>query len=267
MSAYIVLKSEDRDKSLFPEPNNFSITSAKNYFGESGIYNIQGESVQFFYNIPNINATNNTLLLNTSSMSYPVTVPEGFYDYSTLASTLATALNALAIGTFTVTWSVTLYRYVVTSTIPVSFVKYPPLIRDLAAVMGLPYSLTLATTIIGQSADLAYTRNIYITSNTLNRHKHANDQASGQQQDILFIIPVYNNGEFVRSNSVDTTNDYLLNPRNIFYQPHNMKTITWNRENIGDIQIRVYDDYDQPLYNGWGSQFSWSFRMTMISNK
>jgi hypothetical protein len=266
-SSYLVIRSEDRNKSFFPNPNDFRITSAQTFFGETGIYNVRPESVSFFYNIPNINATNNVILVDNGVMSFPVTVPESFYDYTDLATALAIALNALAIGVFTVTWNTTTYRYVITSTVPVTINQYPPLRRDLGAVMGFAYGLPLSTTITGQAADLAYTRNIYITSNTLNRHKSASDQTSSQQQNILCVIPVYPSEEFIRSNALNAKNDYLLNPRSIYYEPHNMKVIKWNTEAMGDIDIRVYDDYDQLLYNGWGSQFSWSFRISLITNK
>ncbi len=266
-SAYVVIKSEDRNKSFYPNPNDFRITAAQTFFGETGLYNVQPESVSFFFNIPNINATNFTLLLNTGTMSFPVSVPESFYDYVDLAAALQVSLNLLGLGAFTVTWDTTLYRFVITSPVPISFVPYPPLKRDLAAVMGFAYNKPLLMIVISQAADLAYTRNIYITSNTLNRHKSASDQTSGQQQNLLFVVPVYPSEEFMRSNADIGKNPYLLNPRNIFYEPHNMKTIVWNKESMGDIDIRVYDDYDQLLYNGWGDQFSWSFRISLITNK
>lgn len=265
--AYIIIRSEDRNKTLYPNPSSFSITDGITFFGESGIKYIQGESVQFFYNIPNINPRNNVILINTATMSYPVTVPQSFYDYNDLAIALAIQLNLLGLGAFTVTWNTTVYRFVITSPVPINILAYPPLVRDLGAVMGFAYDQALSTTITSQGADLTYTRNIYIVSNTINRNKKSNDQTSGQVNNILFTIPVYSNGIFERSNADVTKYDFLLNPVDIFYQPHNMKKICWNGDAIGDIMLEVYDDQDQLLYNPWGSQFSWSFRMSLITSK
>jgi hypothetical protein len=264
--SYIVIRSENRNKSIFPEPNDFRITEGTTFFGESGIKYIQGESCQFFYNIPNINGYNNVMLINTATMSYPVTVAQGFYDYTGLATALQAALIALGIGAWTVTWNTTTYRYVITGPVPFNFLPYPPLRRDLSAVMGFAYNGNLtAGPVSSQGADLAYTRNIYITSNNLNRHKKCQDQSSSNFNNLLFVIPVYPSEEFIRSNSVNTNNSYLLDPRNIFYEPHNMKAITWAGENIGDIDIQVYDDQEQLLFNPWGNQFSWSFRISLLA--
>lgn len=265
--SYLVIKSEDRDKILYPQPNDFSITSTTTFFGESGIKTIQGESVEFFYNIPNINARNNTLVISTATQSFPVTVPETFYDYAALATALTTQLNTLGIGVFLVTWNTATYRFNVTSPVPINFVKYPPLKRDLAAVMGFAYNKPLSVTIIGQGADLSYTRNIFIVSHTLNRNKRASDQNSSQVTDILFVVPVYDSSSFERTNAVVANNPYMLNPLNIFYQPFNMKSIRWDQESIGDITIRVFDDQDELLYNPYGDQFSWSFRFSLLTNK
>lgn len=265
--AYLVIKSEDRDKNLYPQPNDFAITSTTTFFGETGIKTLQGESVEFFYNIPNINARNNTLVITTSTMSYPVTVPESFYDYTALATALTTQLNTLGLGVFLVTWNTTTYRFNVSSPVPINFFQYPALRRDLAAVMGFAYDQPRSISIVSQGADLAYTRNIFIVSNTLNRNKRSSDQNSSQVTDILFVVPVYASSSFERSNAVVANNPYMLNPLNIFYQPFNMKSIRWDQESIGDITIRLYDDQDELLYNPYGDQFSWSFRFTMIANK
>jgi len=268
----LIIRSANRNTLIYPDPGQFTITQSQTSFSESGIRRLGCESVQFFYNIPNINARNNVMVITTSSMSYLVTVPESFYDYNTLATALAVQLNTLGLGAFTVTWSTTLYRFVITAPVPINMFSYPGQRRDLSAVMGFSYNLPLATTITGQMADLTYTRNLYITSNALNRHKTMGDQASNFFNNILFVVPVYNSSEFQRSNSLTAEYGYLLDPHNIFYQPHNMKTINWNGDTIGDIDVAVYDDQEQILYNPYTSpgnptQFGTSFRFTILGSK
>ncbi len=271
-AGFLAIRSQNRIVSIFPDPANFTITQSQTNFSEAGIRKMRCTSVQFFYNIPNINARNNVMVITTSTQSFIVTVPETFYDYNALAAALAVQLNTLGLGLFTVVWNTTIYRFVITSTVPINMVPAPNLKRDLSAVMGFAYNLPRSMLITAQMADLAYTRNLYITSSALNRHKRMNDQASNFFNNILYIVPVYPSEEFKRDNAVIDTHSYLLNPRNIYIEYFHPKQLNWNGDTIGDIDIQVYDDQEELLYNPYTSpgnptQFGTTFTISLLASR
>src|SRR5579862_6728376 len=102
---FLIIRSQNRNVINYPDPGSFTITEAETNFRESNIKKFKATSVQFFYDIPNINARNNGMVITTATTSYPVTVPETFYDYNALATALAVQLNTLGLGAFTVTWN------------------------------------------------------------------------------------------------------------------------------------------------------------------
>ncbi len=271
-AGFLVIRAQNRNVQIFPDPANFRLTQSQTSFSEGSIRKFKCTSVQFFYNIPNINARNNTMVITTATQSFLVTVPETFYDYIALAAALAVQLNTLGLGLFTVVWNTTIYRFVITSPVPINMVPFPGQRRDLSAVMGFAYNLPRSMIITAQMADLAYTRNLYITSSALNRHKKMNDQASNFFNNILFIVPVYPSEEFKRDNAVVDIYGYLLNPRNIYIEYFHPKQLNWNGDTIGDVDIQIYDDQEELLYNPYTSpgnptQFGTTFTLSLLASR
>ena len=267
--SYLVLRSDDRDKDQDPSPSEIYFTSQISYFSNTGISEVEGESFNMFYDIPNINERNNVLVLEVGASSFPVTVPEGSYNHISLGTALAVQLNTLGLGAFACAWVPITQKFELTCPVLASVAVYPPLKRDLAKVMGFTYGLAPSLTIDGNSADLSYTRDIYVVSDTMHRNKRNDDQASSNLlNNILMIVPVYGSTIVDRSNSgVGTGKEYYLNPRNIFYQPHVTKKIAFNRdEAVSNINIRLYDDQGEQLYNPHGKD-SYRYRISMLLRK
>lgn len=266
---YLVLRSEDRDKTTDESPSNIYFTEKQNYFSNSGVNSLEGESFQMFYDVPNINERNNVLVVDDGGTSYPVIVPEGGYTYISLAGRLAIELNALGLGLWAVVWNLINQRFEITAPVPVKFTKYPLQKRDMGAIVGLEYETPLQLNFFGGSADLSYTRDIYIVCDSLHRHKREDDQFTNPRfNNVLMVVPVYGNEEIVRANGADgTQKGTFLNPRSIYYQPSWPKKINFNpMEAISNIRIQLFDDQGELLYNPYGKE-SYRYRMTLSFTK
>lgn len=267
-SSYLILRSKDRSDTNSPNPNSVIITPSTSYFSQSSINSFVPESFQMLYDIPNINARNNVMVLDDGTTSYPITVAESFYDFNTLAAAILVQLNLLGLGAFAFTWNTATYRFNMTSPVPIRFTKYPPQIKDLTAMVGFQHDTALSTSYIGGYADLCYTRDIYICSTALHRSKKVIDQCSDTRiNDVLMIVTIYDSEEFKRSNALVATYDYLLNPRNVFHEPHNPKLIHYNiNDSIPSIDIRLLDDQGEILYNPYGVVGN-DWRLSLLINK
>lgn len=240
-SGYLIIRSQDRNLSLSPSPANVFINSNISYFSNSNIASLEGESFEAFYDIPNINERNNFLLLDDGATSYPVSVPEGYYNYTELAAALQTALNLLGLGAFTVDWNVSnKNNFTMVSPVAVSVVNYPSQLRDLGDVMGFIKN-EVGTTFKGFSPDITYTRNIYVTSNALHNRKRIDDQASNPTIDnVIMVVPIHWN---------DYYNADELSPRHVYHEPNIPKRVNFdNTTTISNIDIRLLDDQGEVLY-------------------
>jgi len=255
-SSFFVFRARDRNLGTSPDPNNVVITPSSSYFSLNGIRSFVPHSFQMLYDIPNINARNNVMVIDDGTTSYPITITESYYDFTMLATAIQTRLNTLGLGAFTFVWDTTIYRFVMNSPIPIRFTHYPPQKRDLTNVVGFPYDGALATVNTGGYADLCYTRDIYVCSNVLNRNRKIIDQCSDPAiNDLLMVVPIYEHSEeFQRNNSATTVPvQYLLNPRNVFYREDIAKVINYNiNDSIPSVDIRLFDDQGDILYNPYG---------------
>ena len=256
-SAYIIVRSRDRNIGQSPSPANIYINSSISYFSNTEIKSVEGESFECFYDVPNINIRNNVLLLDDGATSYPVTISEGVYNYLELAAALTIQLNTLGLGVFAVDYGVTVKNaFTMASPVPVSIVDFPEQKRDLGDMMGFVKDQT-ASSFLGSSPDLAYTRNIYVSSGALNNRKRIDDQASSPLYDnLMLVVPVYENSY------VDVDQ---LQPRNIYYQPHNPKKINFdNAQAISNLDVTLYDDEGEILYVPSGSNcLNWRLNMSI----
>lgn len=249
--SYFVVRSSDRNKDQNPQPNDIYFDGQSVGFTNTNIRTIEAESVNMFYDVPNINPRNNVMVLDTGFQSYPITIETGYYNYPALAFAIQTALNGLGLGAFSFVWDVPKQRYDMVSPIPVFITKYPLQRRDLAQVVGFSYNQAPSISVVGGSADLAYTRDIYVISDSLHRHKRNDDQTTSPFfSNILFVVPVYENGPVGRANQVDgTPQDYYVVPRNIYYIPSWMKQIAYNpQEQLSSLRVYLLDDQGEPLY-------------------
>ena len=249
--SYFVLRSSDRNKSQNPLPNEIYFDGQAVGFTNSGIRTIEGESVNMFYDIPNINPRNNIIVIDNGVQSFPVEIPTGHYNYFSLAGSLSIVLNTLGLGLFSVSWDVPNNRFSIVAPIPIKITKYPLQRRDLGAVMGFVYDQPLSLTVNGVASDLAYTRDIYIISDTMHRHKRNDDQSTSPFfSNILFVVPVYGNEQIRRINPADPNGtDYFITPRNIYYDPSWTKQIAFNpQEQLSFASITLLDDQGEKLY-------------------
>jgi len=254
-SSFLVLRSRDRGLANSPNANDVRITPSNSYFSLTNIKTFVPHSFQMLYDIPNINQRNNVMVIDNGVMSFPITIIESYYDFTTLAAAIQTELNTLGLGAFTFTWNTVSYKFMMTSAVPVKFTRYPPQKRDLTAVVGMPYDTGLQTTYTGGYADLCYTRDIYVTSTSLNRNRKVIDQCSDPAiNNLLMVVPVYPYEEFQRNNAATTgVVQYLLNPRNISYQERIAKIINYNiNDSIPSVDITLIDDQGEILYNPYG---------------
>jgi len=255
-SGHIVIRSRDRNTTISPSPADVFINSNISYFSNSNIRSVEGESFEAFYSIPNINLRNNVLLLDDGATSYPVEVPEGYYNYDELAVELATQLNLLGLGAFTVDWDTTNNKkFTMVSPVSLSIVQYPNQRKDLSEVMGFQKDVN-GTVFLGSFPDISYTRNIYVVSDAFHDRKRIDDQCSTPLlNNLIMVVPVHWNEYY----NVDE-----LEPRNIFHQPNVTKRINFDKTTtISNIDIRLYDDVGDILYVPKDGVSNLNWRLTL----
>ena len=233
------------------------INSNISYFSNSSVRSIEGESFEAFYDIPNINERNNVLLLDDGATSYPVTVAEGTYDYNDLATALEASLNLLGIGVFTVDWdTVNKNKFTIGCPVALKVTNYEIQRRDLGELMGFTKDLPLSLTLLGSCPDLTYTRNIYVTSDSLHNRKRIDDQTSTPLlNNLMMVVPVHWNEYY---------NVAELSPRNIYHQPNIPKKINFDdTTTISNVDIRLFDDQGEIMYVPKDSPHCLRWRLTL----
>lgn len=270
--AYMIIKSEDRDKANYPSPAKLSITPGQNLFVNTRVTSIEGESFEMLYDIPNINERNNTIVFDDGATSYPITIDEKYYTYDQLGDAIQAEMNSVIGAGHVFTWDPVISRYTLVAPAPLKVTKFPPQKRDLAALIGFGYDRPLSLFITGGMSDITYTRNIYVISNNVHRSKRAQDQSSDSfMTDVIMAVPIYGeNEEFKRLNRLTSSYDTLLNPRHVYHQPTLRKQIAFNpNESISTIDIVLLDDQAEELYNPFSNDpdFSYRWRLTIMANQ
>lgn len=267
---YLILRSQDRNKLVNVSPADVYFNSTISYISNAGVKKIEAESFQMFYDVPNINERNNVLLIDDGATSYPVTVPERTYNYPSLAAEVAVQLNLLGIGAFTCIWDIATDSFVITCPVPMTIQKYPAQKRDLGSVMGFGYNLPLNVSLIGGSADLNYTRDVYVISNELHRRKKIDDQSTNNFFDnVLMVVPILIYEQFPRSNRVAPPGkEYLLYPKNVFYEPNVPKQINFDSSSaVSNIDVRLLDDQGEVLYIPNTNKETLRWRLNLLITK
>lgn len=253
--AYLIVNSNDRNKDLYPDPANYKVIGDRFSFAGREISFIKATEFSMNYDIPNICNRNNVMVVDDGATSYPLSVPQGYYDEAALASILQTQLIGAIGGGQSVLWSTVQQRFSIQTTIPIKFTQYPLQKKDLSDVMGFAKNGPLLTSNVSGSSDLVYTRNMYLKSNDLHKYKNINDQSTSQNLiDILMTIPVYQPGAD------------LTKPQTISYEASWPKNISYDNANsITAFDMQLLDDQGETLYNPDGVSNSWNYHLTIVA--
>ena len=275
-SAYLLIDSQDRytiDKEGYyiqdneTSPNNIYISHQRlNGFGE--IKRASVTDVSFPWRTPNVNIKNNYFYLNINGTDYYLTVPEGFYKPSELASQMQIIANGAA-GFRTVAsstgvpvytdigqpWDITtnaIGKFTIVAT-DATFTT-----RTLTDVTGYESSLNqlmnfyvVPATIpksdnTGGIPTMSYTRYIDFVSTNLTKHQRLKDSLT-QLNYTNIIYRLY------LENSLDMplTDDTFFGSRpvDLYRQVTNPKYMMWNKnEMVSAVDIQLYDDAGELLY-------------------
>lgn len=255
--AYFIINSDDRDKSTYPNPANYRVVGRDQSFNVTDIAQLEGTEFTMYYDIPNINERNNTMVVDDGATSYPLTIYEGFYDEIDLATVLQIELIAALGAGQTVVWDTVTKRFTMTTTVPVKVTETGLQLRDLGDMMGFAKDQALTLTNTGGSTDIAYTRNIYVKSNTLHRSKRVQDQATTSiTTDLIMTVPVYQPGSVVEL------------PQQIAYQASWPKRIFYNSsDTITSFDLQLLDDQGEYLYNPDTGLNSWKYHMSILATR
>jgi len=237
----IVISSKDAP--LGSSPGNARFPLDANNRGVNSISMVEYELV---LDIPLINARNDTAVIETTSQSYPVTIPHGNYDTTTLGVAVVAALNALGLGAFSILFDPTTARYNLAGPVGFRFIRNPVLVGawDWSCMMGFPQSGPILFSQQGGLVDLTYTDAVYIVS--LEAHARANKRdfaAAGRLANVLGVVPMRSDGDPVGGLAAPVGGGIIRAGR-IEYP----KTIRYEAENaLSQLDIRLYDDRGQPL--------------------
>lgn len=118
MKRYIVVDSRDRNYDIFPDPGEYVVTLPETFFNVSSARLMTAElPTSFFVFSQDQNNTSITVRVNASTTT--LTIPDGNYGFTSMATALAAGLNAAFAGrTFTVVVSKVTLKATITSSVP-----------------------------------------------------------------------------------------------------------------------------------------------------
>ncbi len=209
------------------------------------LYNTQNlsamalHSFDFIYGINNINVNNRTSYFETSSQSFAPILTTGNYDYSTLSVEVLAKLNALGLGTWTLTFDNDIYT--LTAPVPVRFITNIQGRRDWFDMLGFSqYRNTgLQTVFVGGVANIAYTDCIYILCDELHRRQTVRDvNSNGRISSVLAVVYINKDQRM----SKDDVMTHIVEPKHITDRVINPKyTFMDILYKINSISIRLVD--------------------------
>jgi hypothetical protein len=246
--------------------NDFVINRQENLL--QGQFKRVGVSeVRFPYAIPNVNTRNNTMWVNKNGAGWtPITIPEGFYDGPALATAIDTAINVVGLnvvysttqGNFTFDYSGALPSYslglaITDPSLPLINKQKTRSLWDLIGLFYVPLgpqitALDIKTDpLITNVARLKYTDYIDIVSENLTNHARSKDNTT---QNLIprsnIICRLYIENEVSTNTPSNVSGTY---PFTIYRQFTIPKMMEWaNDKSIGQIDIKLYDMYGDPLY-------------------
>lgn len=280
--AYAQLLIDSKDRSSTQSPNDFVINRNQSllygYF-----YRLAITQIDFQGNLPTImaNVNNSFVITISGGASGTVTIPQGYYTPTTLASELQTLIQGLGGGfaTMTVAWSDLQGGLVVNGAgSQISFTDYRSafqvntpaykLARNTYHSLGItPANFTAAAIQNLSAPQLVYTHYIDFISRTLTKFQRVKDGDTDAVTPKTYIIArLY----ICPANSyVETTSTSGLGskPFNLCVDYSTPKFIKYSPdEALNEIDLQVVDMWGDPL--AWdGAQINWDFAMTILASE
>jgi hypothetical protein len=226
------------------------------------------KEVSMPWNIPNVNARNNVLYLQKSDLTLAsITVPEGFYLPSELATAVENLLNAGS-GVFAYTswncdWNFKNNTFEIYTTLTAPLPTEPlfrilPKLKPgqlpdgvgstLAEMMGFNGTGTsFETIVVGSYASMLYTAYVDIQSDIICKNQMVRDSSTNFKTGNNILARIYICAD--RRYSVADTNVIGTRPFHLWEEFSSPKVIQWNTEEfLPSANIRLLDDKGMLLY-------------------
>lgn len=296
-SALLLIDSQDRYKLTVegvydqnPElnPNSIYINHQKlNGFGE--IKRAGVTDVYFPWRTPNINIRNNTFGLGLELTpgvftTYFITVPEGFYKPSELATAMQTIMNSVVgfqifpatapptylpagggwfVSTSPITNAFTITNATITFSQPTAaYISSAQSSIDQVINFNAPEEANAVNTFTGGIPSMAYTQYIDFVSTNLTKHQRLKDNLTQFNYTNIIYRLYLSSGTYQTALTDDTY--FGSRPADIYRQVPVPKFMLWNKnEMISAIDVKLYDDAGELLYipqENWDA----SYLITML---
>lgn len=218
-SNYYIINSGDR---LTGIAENCTVRNQN--FADSFSYRVTKIIIPFTYY--NVNSNYNVLKILSGVTTYTVTVPVGQYSITNLLTTLTSLLNALGVGTFTLSYDSVTFKITITNgTIAFTYLGTVSTINDILGFNSVDTSSALTHT--GDNIfNLGGTDYIDIVSRTLSNSESKSRSTSSSGSNIIIRIP---------------TSQYSFG-QTIFYQPFHNHQWTFRMNLQEDIDLLLIDD-------------------------
>lgn len=300
-TALLTIDSEDRYKStadkrtVSTSPYNFTISGPRTILG--GFIRRMGVSeVQFPWCVPNVNRQTSNIIVNWTGPggagSQKVSIPQGFYNPSELATAFQVAVRALSVdlGAFTITYgsptgakNLPVFEYNTNNATAIAFAPVPlnPTLnittqsKQLFDLLGFSSQNEIQQTILtGLQTYCQFTRYIDICCENITQFQGLFD---GSTQLVYkdSMCRLYLGDNTAMLNLPPNDPDFSppgCRPFIIYRQFQNMKQIQWNaRQNIGSfLTFQVFNDIGQILSESTPFSFGTSYEdwsMTLLASE
>lgn len=290
-SCYFFLDSGDRFLTdLTPTVNNVPNRAYNNFVISKNENLLQGQfkrigisEIRFPFAIPNVNARNNVMWVNLNGAGWTsITVTEGFYNGTDLATALTTAIGVAGLTvaytagqqfTFTYVGVAPSYSLGISPTDPTLSIPQKNVSRSLLDLIGLYFiadgtiqALDIkATPFRTNVADLKYTDYIDIVSKQLTNYQDSKDMST---QNLTPRSAVINRVFIENENSTNSpSNVWGTYPFVIHRQYTQPKMMKWEgQKSVGQVDISLYDMYGEPLYVPTGAEPP-NFQITFLASE
>jgi hypothetical protein len=258
-----------------PVNNPYDINIYKNQQIFSGaVSRIYMKEISMPFNIPNVNARNNVLYLQKSDLTQAsITVPEGFYLPTELATAVQDLLNdtagagANAIFSYAgwvCSWDSKNNSFTI-STYEIAPIANGPLFRvlpkltagqlpegvgsTLAEMMGFNgVGTQFINAVIGSYASMLYTAYVDVQSDIICKNQMVRDTSTNYRTGNNILARIYICPD--RRYSVTDTNVIGTRPFHLWEEFNSPKIIQWNtQEFLPSANIKLLDDKGMPLYS------------------
>jgi len=233
----LLIDSNDRDFSVYPDANNFIIKTPTN---QVSIYRFALTNFYMIWDLPNvINGKNNSFFVN----GFQIVLEEGIYQTPAI---IASAIQTQLVATIGAGWTCTINP--ITKAIQIQ--SPAPLLYNVSgsertqATYGIldgTLSSNASGLYIGKIPTMFYTRYFDVQSRELTKYSRS-DSATDLRTTSL-ISRVYH--------------PPYANPGPYDFEVITPKPLLFGGTNITQIDITLYDEWAEPLYVPFKSQFSY----------